>query len=859
MVLPLPDLLQAGAVLQPEDAHLLCSAAGMPSSSDVHRITVMVINDALRKNWEKMPPADILAAATALAGFFTEFVDEQPVLLPADDVLPRLCQKLPKELAAERVVIDWLWDILKEDRRFLAARRVLQAFAQQAPPVVYVGSVQSWPWLADFLRQCANGRVVYSDDVDEKTGEYFDLQTPIPETSADAVANVLRGDLPAADAKEHLPQECREGFSASLSSAAMMALETARKYAENGKPVGIVVYDRLLARRLRAAAENSGVLIEDAEGWRMETLSFGGAMREWVDAVTNRFSPLAFGRLLRAPFWHGKMQCNEALIEWRKLMSGDRALPGSLLEAAAEKAKDEAGKAAFAVFAEELYQSQSNMPAPFVGGKTGRPRKVAASAESSAKPLSEWINWLLKESATALALWQHDAVAVRLRGALNMAAADGEALFSAEGFRHWLGWFMEKQTVSEHNIDSRVSFVGPKTQRQFEGGLILLGAHAESLPSSQSSFPGERRRMLFNLPKRDAWMTQQLKQFSRLVCEHKKIAAIWHNSGSDGRPQMASPFWTLLTDSMKEAKHCVKQIQPLVINDKAANVVCPERAAARAARMPDKLRITGLSNLMKCPYHFYAKDMLRLDEDEENEYLSSAAQGQLLHEAMERFADSARSKADMAALRQCWNDAFLPKLKGNKRQGEKMAMMHWREQGDKFLAAEADRREEGWRIASTEKKMTETLKTAKKDVILSGKMDRLDSCKREGGETQWQVMDYKTGPFPPKYKMKQGEEPQLPFYAVLSGHKDADWQLSNPAKGSELKVEDGDAEAIVNGLRGILREIANGALMPANGALQACSQCASRRLCRRDHIAAKTSGGGVQQEGKENTEENHGG
>ena len=839
-VLPLPALSSAAAAVPLDSAAQILGSVVESSSrsfADAHCSLTMEIDAVLREQWPAQHAADILPAASALAELLAEFVDEHPMLLPPADALPQHCKKLPPALAPDAEIIDALWGLLKNGS-MLAARRALHAFAHSAPPIVYVGDINRPLWLVDFLQQCKNGCTIYTADntdiadqvnITDKTNwivhkVQMDAADDVP-TCADKIASVLRGDISAAEAKSALPQECRQGVSASLSMAAMTALNIARDYAADAQPVGVVVYDRLLARRLRAVAEHDGMLIEDDGGWRMETLSFGGALRQWAETVMHGFSAAAFGRLLRPPFWHGTARRETASGEWRKWILGDAPLPKSWAEAAN-------GNTAAAQFAAELHQSHLKMPAALPIGKIAQ---KASSDDAPAAPLRAWLAWLLAESTIALAAWRQDAVAVPLRGALNMAAADGDAPLSAAAFLHWLGWFMERQTGGGRDVRSNVCFVTPATRRRFAGGLILLGAHAETLPSPPPHFFGEKRRVHFKLPGRGEWITRQLNQFSQLLAGHKRVAAVWHDSGNGGRPQLPSPFWTLLADALSDIKRAVQIINPPSDERIAVDVQPPKTASAIACRMPETLAITGLDNLMKCPYHFYAANILRLDEGDDDEYLNAAAQGRLLHRAMKHFAEDAVGKTELSALQQCWQDAFVKHSSG--RQGARMAVLHWRQQGDKFLQDEWQWRMDGGRIVCAEEKVTETLETDLGEVRLRGKIDRLDSCPQKEGAANptWQVVDYKSGGGGPSARsMQSGEAPQLPFYAVLSGHPDASWRLCNPAKG-ENRETIGNAPAIAEALREILRQIGGGASMPANGALVTCRGCASRRLCRRDH------------------------
>ncbi|MGI9298689.1 MAG: PD-(D/E)XK nuclease family protein [Gammaproteobacteria bacterium] len=780
-IIALPRLLvAAGKAIRAED---LAVAARLSSAapSAARRELAMQIYACLREHSPPSSAAELLSRAAALAEFFEEFMDSRPSLRVSRDELPRLCEAMTRDNSAVRAEADavsLLWEMLH--RRLHSARGALADFARIAPPMLYVGEEPRSPWLDDFLRQCAHGATIFAPEED----------------AAPAAEELVKNGAAAWHPQIAHISRCREGCAASLHQAAHLALSAVRDFAADGT-VGVVVYDRLLARRLRAVAESCGVRMEDDGGWRMETLSFGGALRQWTETVC-AFAPGQFGKILSAPFWKGNPRRGAAAFAWRRLLAGDGPLPLSLRDFG------RFGDTAFAPFAETLAAAERARP------RTGSPRL--------------WTKWLLAHSAMPLAAWKNDPVAAELRAELA-AAADGEELNAAE-FRAFLNMFMRGETGGDRDIASRACFAPPTTSRRFDS-VVLLGAREGSLPPPPDSFWGENGRRALQLPGRGETVARQLAQFARLTAAHANIAAVWH-SAADGRAAAASPFWTLLTDAMKDAGKTMETIAPIVDESIAIGLLPPPRAAGRMRKLPRKIFVTAAARLTECPYRFFAEHILELGEEDGDEILPPAGRGILLHRAMKQFAEKAGDETHPDKLLALWRETFsaLPAA----RPGAKMAIQHWLLRGELFVRNEAARRAAGWLPRMLEYKVAATLPLSGGEVPLRGRIDRVD--RNENGD--WAFTDYKSGGGPNKKAMQTGEDPQLPLYAFLCGETHALWRVCYPADDDKTIETAGDSRRIAARLRAAARRISAGAPMYARKSA-ACKDCPSRRLCRRDH------------------------
>ncbi|MGI9306541.1 MAG: RecB family exonuclease [Gammaproteobacteria bacterium] len=777
-IISFPRLLAAAAHAAPE--HLLAAARlAAPGASAARRRLAARIYALLR---EQLPSsaASLPSLSESLAALFEEFIEEYPEVSPPPESLPQLCKKMGEGYQLEADVLTLLWEILcGED--MLAARKTLADFARTAPPLIYAGEEPRRPWMDDFLRRCAGGAAVFEPVLSDNFSENG---APLHETA---------GNISPP------PQECYEAETDSLDGAAKTAFAAILDFAAEEKTVGVAVYDRLLARRLRAVAEAAGVYIEDDGGWRMETLSFGGALRQWTEAAGG-FSAAAFSLLLSPPFWADDFRRVLAEEEWRGVLAGSGALP--------------ANWGGFSRF------SESNF-APFAAAFQTAQQQAPKNA-----PPAAWVKWLLAHTAAPLAAWKEDALAARLRASLCRAAQDGAPLDGAE-FRAWLAQFMRAETGGGEDVQSRICFVSPKTSRRF-GGLILLGAHAGNLPPPPDSFLGARGRQMLGLPGRGAHAQRQFAQFCRLLAAHARVAVVRQETDKDGRPIGESPFWKLWKEAQKRNGINIGKIAPPPAPPPAEGIFPPAPPAALLRKWPEKINITAGKHLMQCPYHFYAADILGLGEEDGADDMNPSALGRLLHRGMKQFIETAGAETDEDKLLLHWRETFaaLPAP----RAGAKLALQHWMLRGEEFVREEAARRAEGWTPRFLEHAVEARLSLGGKVVRFSGRLDRADQ-----NGAQWAVVDYKSGGAPTKTEMQNGEDPQVPLYAFLLGKPLAAWRVCLPAHPGKTRETFGDARKIAARMRRTLRKIAAGAPMPANGAPEVCKKCPSRRLCRRDH------------------------
>ncbi len=275
----------------------------------------------------------------------------------------------------------------------------------------------------------------------------------------------------------------------------------------------------------------------------------------------------------------------------------------------------------------------------------------------------------------------------------------------------------------------------------------------------------------------------------------------------------------------------------------------PRHAVARpkptaATALPPTLSASRLEALRDCPYRFYSRAVLRLDEAEEIEAgLAKRDYGTWLHAVLHHFHSQRLSDAhdpgDLQQLQQA-ADAVTQALGLSPAE-----LLPFRASFETFAPAyvawATAREAQGWWWHSGETDHVLDL-PGLPTLQLKGRIDRID----HGPAGASQVLDYKTSNTTIlKEKVRDPfEDTQLAFYAALLGAPDslgAAYVSLDDAQAPLLiehpAVHD-TAAALLDGLTGEWQRLQQGAALPALGEGRVCETCEARGLCRRDHWGA---------------------
>jgi ATP-dependent helicase/nuclease subunit B len=239
--------------------------------------------------------------------------------------------------------------------------------------------------------------------------------------------------------------------------------------------------------------------------------------------------------------------------------------------------------------------------------------------------------------------------------------------------------------------------------------------------------------------------------------------------------------------------------------------------------------------LVACPYQYYARHMLRLNElDEVREGIEKRDYGEWAHDILHRFhqqfpvlAEHART-ALAVALQHISSEVFAPIVEHD--YLARAWLLRWQQAIPAYLDMQLKSEAEGWRYQNGEVPFEMPLT---EELTMHGRIDRVDV---QEGMTR--VLDYKMMDAAKlRNKLKEpGEDVQLACYAhvyeadeaaFISIEKDRVVSVAPPQDAPEL------AQANIERLLSVFEQMRAGATMPAHGVEEACAYCEMRGLCRK--------------------------
>jgi ATP-dependent helicase/nuclease subunit B len=320
----------------------------------------------------------------------------------------------------------------------------------------------------------------------------------------------------------------------------------------------------------------------------------------------------------------------------------------------------------------------------------------------------------------------------------------------------------------------------------------------------------------------------------------------------EGEPNPASP-WLTLFDTL----HHLAWESSLRVSDLAATLprwaVTPDDAAPLPEQtripeptllppqVPDRLSVSAAQSLIDCPYQFFARHVLDLNEpDEVREEMEKRDYGELAHRILHRlhvlhpvFSEVPRARLE-ADFERISGEVFA----ANPHPGclDRAWALRWRRTWPAYVEWQLEREARGWRWEGGEIQMSARIGLIAGAVTLHGRLDRMDT--RSGQEA---VLDYKLrDPSGLKRKMAiPGEDAQLAAYGLLrpdAAH--AEYVCMDRDKTVSVALPDelrAAAREFGGRLQAILGDLHAGVPLPAHGAPEVCGFCEISGLCRRGH------------------------
>jgi ATP-dependent helicase/nuclease subunit B len=674
-------------------------------------------------------------------------------------------------------------------------------------------------------------------------------------------------------------------------------------------PVALVALDRLRTRRVRALLARAGVPMLDETGWRVATSAAATRVRARLAAALGASparSSAAAESMADAP-----PAAPDAVLAWLKAWPPARDQPVALQSLEAQ------------------WRRRRRVPDEAAGRRLWRQASEWLAAwQPSATPraLRDWLA-LLADQMQCDGTWaelQADAAGRRLVDWLRLDQVIGEGVdpdasahadphadphanpesdpdsdadhgawqraiathaLDLPGFIAWFDAALDGATFDPPGDAAPVVVLTPLARaigRPF-GAVVVPGADHEHLGSVpvRAALIDDRLAAALGLEDRAGARRRQRLALAQLL--RVPTLVFVRRRQQAGEPVAESPELAALALAHRDLPP--EQPAPVPQRRVAVQPVARPLPAATAA-LPEVLTASAVTALRECPYRFFARSVLRLDEPVELEAaLAKREYGDWLHLVLHRFhterAEGAAqgeaggapadegdpggdldSDPDTARLARAAEAATL------ELGLDAAELLPFRASFEAFVPAYLAwlraREASGWRFVAGEVPR-EAAPPALAPTRLAGRLDRIDRHDgprppdaddpddpdaADGSGPLHEVLDYKTGTAAKFRSLVQEplEDTQLAFYAALLAD-------SGPLQAAYLALDGRDApqrfehpgvrasaEALVAGLGGELARLRAGAPLPALGEGSVCEVCEARGLCRRDHWAEPEAG-----------------
>ncbi len=635
------------------------------------------------------------------------------------------------------------------------------------------------------------------------------------------------------DAVAHAPALLEQALCEDFEDQAQCSAAAVLAHLQAGRaPVALIAQDRVLLRRVRALLERRGVGLADETGWTLATSPAAAHLMSLLRAC----APQA------------------TLDDWLALLKSEtcRQLRGHLDEQALPALESLSRKRGWrtpqAVRFDDLPEASLSL------WRLARSAVRQFTEGPTERSLQGWLDDLkqllqrlqAEEPLLALDAGQPLLDALWLQRQPWPGSAHEhmlqQTLLDAAGFLSWIDQTLEAQQYlppAPEQVQVLVTPLARAMLRPF-GAIVLPGADAQlGAASAGPALISDRLAARLGLPTLQQRREASASAFAQLLRTDALTLMRCTRQGSE--PLATSPLLDRLSLALQRAGHVGLQswVDPRQVAE--IQVRAQPRAAARAkGRVPASLSASAIESLRDCPYQFFARVLLRLQESPELEAeLDKSDYGSWLHALLHRFHQERGAKPDTELLTSLADELaqglapaeFLPYRASFDRFAERyLAWLSEHEAtGASYEAGEQSRELQPWAQSGH----------ALAPLVLRGRIDRID----RQADGSLLLIDYKTGSVAGlKDKVARPvEDTQLAVYAALMRNAGA------PLNAEYLALDDSNgivavghadvehsAALLIDGLELDLLAMEQGAPLPALGEGRACGYCEMRGLCRRD-------------------------
>ena len=707
-----------------------------------------------------------------------------------------------------------------------------------------------------------------SDEATPPYSAFLDAAFSDDERKVKQRAEEFRSAHPVSPAMQHL----KIYKSSSFEHHAKAIDVTIRRYLyEDKKNIGIVTGDRKLVRRLRALLEHANVAINDLSGWELATTSTAVIIELWLQIIEEDYSAKLLLALLRSPFFPVSVTRNrhdEAVDFFEKDLVLARGIKDRLsrYQGALQRLRDNRKGAQHCDYLLELLHQLETATAKLAELQRGKP-----------VPLHHFIKALLVGIQTfgIYDLLKNDDAGAQIIELLESQAAHLEKIDNTMKWlecRRFLARILEQQNYKPPlSPEAKVTLFSLEQTRllQFDA-LIIASVDKNHFPGNPESyiFFNERVRTELNVPTHFDKHAIHLHLFRRLLNAAPEVMITFQNE-RDGEKNAFSPWLQIIETFHRmaygndlldtELQHLVAHSDTGVIGPQQripmpAPSSRPSPALTEGLK-PDKISISQYQALVNCPYQFFTRACLKLYKtDELKETLGKDDFGSLVHKCIEAFFED----------RQFMPGPFPEKVTTDTRHAaedmlvtisehvferhpesgfsKQLWLRRWLTLIPHYIDWEIRRQQDGYTPHKHESKLEEDITPS---TSIRGRVDRIDRIDTDDDadtDTEYAIIDYKTGYTPSKKDIAAGEQIQLPAYALL--HKNCKRvEYVNIGKNDTVKTEAAfeglQLEQLVDKhnerLTEFFKVLDDNPRFTALAEDEVCDWCEAKGLCRKDY------------------------
>ena len=567
---------------------------------------------------------------------------------------------------------------------------------------------------------------------------------------------------------------------------------------ENIKNVGVVTTDRKLIRRLRALLEHANVTVNDPAGWALATTSAAVVVEWWLQIAEENYPAKQFIALTRSPFFPVKdaklhlqsINFFEKEVVLRHKLKNGLTRYRKRIEKLHEYNEHQDEKIDENIFEYLLllldtFETSLQILAKIQHGKNYPLHRFISELINSLKPIGLY---------TKL---KNDDAGTQIIDLLEAQATQFKLIDNNMNWpecRRFIARILDQQNFKPsfylNDNRSRLTFCSlEQSHLQNFDALIIASVDKNSFPSTSNHyvFFNEQVRRECSIPTWRDERARQLHQFRCLLDSAPRIL-ITVQTEKNGEIIQPSPWLEAIETFYKMAYKASLNNHELefLVNQNSSNVIhTSEIPVTKTTQQPNpvliddliptKISISQYQSLVNCPYQYFALSCLQLSPtDELQEELSKADFGSLVHESIHAFfvdipilpgpfteKVSVHNRIEAEELLQLISEKVFSNVSSENDFDNELWLTRWKHLIPHFI---------DWEIKQQIKHIPKRHEIkVKVDINQSfevfGRLDRVDSA-TEGDV----IIDYKTGQAASKKSITNGEQVQLPMYAVLNDY-----------------------------------------------------------------------------------------